>query len=1586
MTRHTNDAFCANDLAQVLFSARISADGRLHAVGGLDAKFRALIADTRVIRIHTLVCSRAQDLGADWQRFRLPGHGLRLIEAHTLSEAMAILAERLRERADPAFAGLRQTLPLPAADTRIDRPMLEQALEQAIRDLAAQAPAQRLPRGYVVIEGEAGTGKSALLAQYVAHEEARGLERQLVAAHFIRRGDAGRDDPHVFLQTLARQVRLRRAQGDTETAPEGAADFLQSLHEAVEGLTAPLIIVIDALDEAFGSSGTSPLRHLAPFLPDGDRLPDGVILVVSTRPGEPYLRTFPRGPCARVMIGGEAAQNDVLRYIHAMNERHALAIEPALRNEMARRVQGNFELVSLLFRGASAREPVTVARWHATLDHWRAHPASLPTSLQEFLQREWDRMLEALAEQAPKLGFLPVEAESAATAILGLLRCTQSPLTRTQLQALANALHEPAAGRPGVSPVTVLGQARNPQRWFDQILPVLDLARTFLHQEEGRGCRLANATVEEFVAAQLRARGWEPALHQVLGFACTFYAQPPKSIEALADYAVFTLAKHLHLGGRNAAATEVLCDPVYLQALADRCPDESALLTAVLPTFMGLLRAADQRQHRRLELVSTSLTKHAVQWVSGRLKVAATLFNELGGLEPPGGPWRSRLLAAARQGGGLLRFPPRDPGPFTPAPFADGAGFSSDGRLCIRWEDDMIVACTVTERNLVWGPAQGWFVVPKQPRADRQLLAQRPGTEVIANDLSAENTDDDEGPWSLCAVEISETHAWGYILCYVRRDGGIGFVQLSPSAETAQHLGELAYPFPPDAALELGRALVSLSPFTNENRIAAVIRPRSTEGGWSDRIAVVELAVPAPPGNAAPSIVWEGPLAEGDRYLGGPDQIDFPLPTPIVFADPLQAWLLGTRVDHDTVAVHALHASGKPSLYRHVTVPGLPDETKRNRENHNIEGFSIATSPNASRLEVRVSIRVEGTAVFSIDVASGIESPDTADIIMDPSARLLACKTIRQHDHPGNRTYSAAATREGLRVATTRNRQGPLQIHDLPWPERWQYFSWPHESDGGLELLTRASMLYIATPGPDSTLLHIHCTIKPDGSLAAPEWQRLRLPPDLDFHDTMRLLRTPADQVLAFFMKRGGSETPFVATLEDLPVLEPDGPATLDTGHNAGADPLEEAFIGNPGPFPRSGDRAASCAGDSGDDLQCDHVRLYPGPIQARIDTGDHGWFVVTEATEDELAVHVQREDAPEIQTQRIRFRLDALCSGSSEEIGCYTSTSSDARHLIVIGGDTGSRFALFKAAPQPTLEQSETAAGPILGLGFLDPVAPGFVHCLIRTRGIDREFAFEGSLLPRVRSPITLLCIDVAGPIPRIDSRTDLGWIEHSGPSLAVLTVRHSSSGAPAIVAVTLDTSDQRWLTLCQLPEDPRFPAQVSRAAFPNAIPGRPVSAAHASRICREDCWTIFLEIEWMDGTGRTLAYVNLQEATAETPIWRFAAGDLVLSEERIDLYPGKYGTGVIAYATPTHGIQVAIMEHDRMVVRQMPDLNYVSSCGPFQDHPALRFEALRFHPQVGGFEAVHEDLVASKSLTSWILLNEADADRPPTSGQSRP
>ncbi len=139
-------------------------------------------------------------------------------------------------------------------------------------------------RGYVLIIGGPGMGKSAILNDWLRRRQKAG---ERVLHHFLRRGQQDWDQPTSVMRNLAAQIeQLFPLQSDAQAQPERRLGdlLLRVSREVLTPQKRPLTLVIDGLDEAAAPAGDNPLPLFLPWA-----LPPFVRVLCASRPTYPNL-------------------------------------------------------------------------------------------------------------------------------------------------------------------------------------------------------------------------------------------------------------------------------------------------------------------------------------------------------------------------------------------------------------------------------------------------------------------------------------------------------------------------------------------------------------------------------------------------------------------------------------------------------------------------------------------------------------------------------------------------------------------------------------------------------------------------------------------------------------------------------------------------------------------------------------------------------------------------------------------------------------------------------------------------------------------------------------------------------------------------------------------------------------------------------------------------------------------------------------------------------------------------------------------------------------------------------------------------
>jgi hypothetical protein len=245
-----------------------------------------------------------------------------------------------------------------------------------------QAP--EFPSGYIVVSGEPGIGKTALLAQLV-HQKGY-VHHFNIAAQNIR-------DARSFLANTCAQLIIRynlEHQSLPEEALKDSAILSGLLAEAaVKVNNQPIVILIDALDETWDIELALNANRL--YLPSA--LPDGVFFVITTRPKAEYHLFVDRRKDLYLEDSDPRNLKDVRLYVHNFIATHAERMSPRIQewsvpeaefiDVLTAKSQGNFMYLVYVLHDIHAGRLSP-----STLDSIR----HLPQGLREYYQRHWRAM------------------------------------------------------------------------------------------------------------------------------------------------------------------------------------------------------------------------------------------------------------------------------------------------------------------------------------------------------------------------------------------------------------------------------------------------------------------------------------------------------------------------------------------------------------------------------------------------------------------------------------------------------------------------------------------------------------------------------------------------------------------------------------------------------------------------------------------------------------------------------------------------------------------------------------------------------------------------------------------------------------------------------------------------------------------------------------------------------------------------------------------------------------------------------------------------------------------------------------------
>jgi hypothetical protein len=243
-----------------------------------------------------------------------------------------------------------------------------------------------MPSGYVIVQGEPGIGKTALMAE---------LSRRQGYVHHFNSQPLGITSARAFLSNVCAQLIVRYHLDHTslpQQATEDGGFLLRLLDEAAEKRAPddpPVVLAVDALDEADDVSLPAGANRL--FLPPV--LPADVFIVVTTRPQYDYRLYVENRRDLHVREDDPQNLEDVRAYITTFVTRNADRMANRLRewattpdqfvDVLTTKSEGNFMYLVHILRdirdGSGALRPIHSLN-------------QLPQGLRAYYQRHWNTM------------------------------------------------------------------------------------------------------------------------------------------------------------------------------------------------------------------------------------------------------------------------------------------------------------------------------------------------------------------------------------------------------------------------------------------------------------------------------------------------------------------------------------------------------------------------------------------------------------------------------------------------------------------------------------------------------------------------------------------------------------------------------------------------------------------------------------------------------------------------------------------------------------------------------------------------------------------------------------------------------------------------------------------------------------------------------------------------------------------------------------------------------------------------------------------------------------------------------------------
>ena len=257
------------------------------------------------------------------------------------------------------------------------------------------------PSGYLTILGSPGSGKTAILAEFVKEQEKRKKEGIICVAYFNRRNE-GNDSIRDCLQSICRSIidtlslstKMPRKFDNSEPLRGILYDAIKNLREK------KLVIVIDALDEL--NLATQDNKKDILYLPGS--LPNNVFFLLSRRPYKE--ERLPTDPIKEIIdINDEEYSEDGEQSIRLYLENILSTDDPWYKGKLAKCIERIYpllweEFVDIIVKRSQLNFMYVrhIVRDFATGKYEAIDIRTLPQGLNGYYERHWEIMNVELKE------------------------------------------------------------------------------------------------------------------------------------------------------------------------------------------------------------------------------------------------------------------------------------------------------------------------------------------------------------------------------------------------------------------------------------------------------------------------------------------------------------------------------------------------------------------------------------------------------------------------------------------------------------------------------------------------------------------------------------------------------------------------------------------------------------------------------------------------------------------------------------------------------------------------------------------------------------------------------------------------------------------------------------------------------------------------------------------------------------------------------------------------------------------------------------------------------------------------------------
>ena len=288
--------------------------------------------------------------------------------------------------------------------------------ETELHDIQQRIAAVQPSGGYVTITGQAGQGKSSVIAALIARYASTSEEREHISFHFIP-FNPGPEYQVTLLRNLMARLILKYDLSDLYVASESRpalCDFFPKVLSDVSAKGGQEMIFIDGLDQI--ESDSNGIRDLS-FLPTNP--PEGIIFVLGTRPDDTLKPLTLLKPTQSYLLPSLSRED----FSILLQRRQVPSLEPGLADQFYEKMQRNALYLDLLARELHNQGSITHDAIETIIRRLAENPNNIFSLALERLERrgDWHEVVKPL---------------------LGVLLVTYEPLTPWQLRTILNLDHQ----------------------------------------------------------------------------------------------------------------------------------------------------------------------------------------------------------------------------------------------------------------------------------------------------------------------------------------------------------------------------------------------------------------------------------------------------------------------------------------------------------------------------------------------------------------------------------------------------------------------------------------------------------------------------------------------------------------------------------------------------------------------------------------------------------------------------------------------------------------------------------------------------------------------------------------------------------------------------------------------------------------------------------------------------------------------------------------------------------------------------------------------------------------------------------------